>query len=73
MPDKAVDLIDEAAARLRLDVESLPPELTAQDQRIRDLLEQEESAAQRSDYEGGGRASRWSASAWRRNSNRGAE
>ncbi len=52
MPDKAVDLIDEAAARLRLDVESLPPDLTAQDQHIRDLLEQEESAAQRSDYEG---------------------
>ena len=52
MPDKAVDLIDEAAAKLRLDVGSLPPELTVQGQRIRDLQEQEESAAQRSDYEG---------------------
>ena len=55
MPDKAVDLIDEAAAKLRLDVESLPPELIAQEQQIRDLQEQEESAAQRSDYEAAAR------------------
>jgi len=55
MPDKAVDLIDEAAAKLRLDVESLPPELNAKQREIRKLLEEEESAAQRGDYEAAAR------------------
>ena len=55
MPDKAVDLIDEAAAKLRLDVESLPPELNAKQREIRELLEEEESAAQRGDYEAAAR------------------
>ena len=55
MPDKAVDLIDEAAAKLRLDVESLPPELNAKQREIRGLLEEEESAAQRGDYEAAAR------------------
>ena len=55
MPDKAVDLIDEAAAKLRLDVESLPPELNAKQREIRNLLEEEESAAQRGDYESAAR------------------
>ena len=52
---KAVDLIDEAAAKLRLDVESLPPELNAKQREIRKLLEEEESAAQRGDYEAAAR------------------
>ena len=51
LPDKAVDLIDEAAAKLRLDVESLPPELTERQQRISHLEDEEESASQRGDYE----------------------
>ncbi len=51
LPDKAVDLIDEASAKLRLDVESLPPELNAKGQEVRRLREEEESAAQRADYE----------------------
>ncbi len=55
MPDKAVDLIDEAAAKLRLDVESLPPELNAKQREIRNLLEEEESAALRGDYESAAR------------------
>ena len=51
LPDKAVDLIDEAAAKLRLDVESLPPDLNTQSLDLRSMLEKEESAAQRGDYE----------------------
>ena len=51
LPDKAVDLIDEAAAKLRLDVESLPQELNSKAQEARRLREEEDSAAQRADYE----------------------
>ena len=55
LPDKAVDLIDEAAAKLRLDVESLPQELNAKAQEARRLREEEDSAAQREDYEAAAR------------------
>jgi len=51
LPDKAVDLIDEAAAKLRLDVESLPPELTDLERQIKHLQDEEESANQRANYE----------------------
>ncbi len=55
LPDKAVDLIDEASAKLRLDAESLPPELNAKEQEVRRLREEEESTAQRADYEASAR------------------
>ena len=51
LPDKAVDFIDEAASKLRLDAESLPANLKDMEERIRRLVDQEEAAAQRSDYE----------------------
>lgn len=51
LPDKAVDLIDEAAAKLRLDVESLPSSLNDKAQRIRAMNEEQESASQRGEYE----------------------
>ena len=51
LPDKAVDLIDEAAAKLRLDVESLPADLTETEQQIKRLKDEEESSAQRGNYE----------------------
>ena len=51
LPDKAVDLIDEAAAKLRLDVESLPRELNDVEQRVKHLRDEEESSAQRGNYE----------------------
>jgi ATP-dependent Clp protease ATP-binding subunit ClpC len=51
LPDKAVDLIDEAAAKLRLDVESLPPELTELERQIKRLQDEEESSNQRGNYE----------------------
>ena len=51
LPDKAIDLIDEAASKLRIDAESLPPSAQATEERIRHLADQEEAAAQRGDYE----------------------
>jgi ATP-dependent Clp protease ATP-binding subunit ClpC len=55
LPDKAVDLIDEAASKLRLDAESLPMELNELSQRIKYLQDEEESYAQRGDYEAAAR------------------
>ena len=52
LPDKAVDLIDEAASKLRIDSESLPGELMGTERRLQELSNEEEAAAQRSDYEG---------------------
>ncbi len=37
LPDKAIDLIDEAAAKLRLEINSLPEELETVERRIRQL------------------------------------
>jgi ATP-dependent Clp protease ATP-binding subunit ClpC len=51
LPDKAVDLIDEAASKLRIDSESLPKELKDQEGRIRQLQNQEEAASQRAEYQ----------------------
>ncbi len=51
LPDKAVDLIDEAASKLRIDAESLPREIKEQGDRIRQLQNQEEAASQRTEYE----------------------
>ena len=51
LPDKAVDFIDEAASKLRIDEQILPPDLKAREERIRYLSDQEVAAAERSDYE----------------------
>ena len=51
LPDKAVDFIDEAASKLRIDAESLPSGLKEMEEQIRGLSDQEEAAAQRSEYE----------------------
>jgi ATP-dependent Clp protease ATP-binding subunit ClpC len=51
LPDKAVDFIDEAASKLRIDAQSLPSHLKEMETRIRQLADQEEAAAQRSEYE----------------------
>ncbi len=37
LPDKAIDLIDEAASRLRIEIDSLPTELDEVDRKIRQL------------------------------------
>lgn len=51
LPDKAVDLIDEAAAKNRIENESLPPYLKDMQQSLQRLDDEEESASVRSDYE----------------------
>ena len=51
LPDKAIDFIDEAASKLRIDAECLPPGFQELEDRIRQLADQEESAAQRGEYE----------------------
>lgn len=51
LPDKAIDLIDEAASRLRIEIDSVPTEIDTLDRRMRQLeiekqaLKKEEDAA----------------------------
>ncbi len=51
LPDKAIDLIDEAASKLRIDNESEPPAVASLEQRLKQLTSEEEAASQRQDYE----------------------
>nr|MDA8216832.1 AAA family ATPase [Dehalococcoidales bacterium] len=51
LPDKAIDLVDEAAAKVRMDMFSMPPDLKEMDQRLRALRKEEEEAGQTRDYE----------------------
>jgi ATP-dependent Clp protease ATP-binding subunit ClpB len=58
LPDKAIDLIDEAASRLRIEIDSMPYELDVLDRRIRQLeiehlaLKKEKDKASREACEG---------------------
>lgn len=51
LPDKAIDLMDEAAAKLRVALYSLPPELKVMKTEIDRLSAEEEQAGQERDYE----------------------
>ncbi len=51
LPDKAIDLMDEAAAKLRVALYSLPPDLKAMKSEIERLLAEEEQAGLERDYE----------------------
>jgi ATP-dependent Clp protease ATP-binding subunit ClpC len=51
LPDKAIDLMDEAAAKLRVALYSLPPELKAMKTEIDRLAAEEEQAGLERDYE----------------------
>ncbi len=51
LPDKAIDLIDEAAAKLRVALYSLPTELKAMKSEIDRLTKEEEQAGNERDYE----------------------
>ncbi|HKS02798.1 MAG TPA: ATP-dependent Clp protease ATP-binding subunit, partial [Arthrobacter sp.] len=52
LPDKAIDLIDEAGARLRIRRMTAPPELKEMDERISELKMEKESAIDAQDFEG---------------------
>jgi len=51
LPDKAIDLIDEAASKLRIDMESAPEGVKTLDRKMKHLLDEEEAASQRRDYQ----------------------
>ncbi|WP_179389778.1 ATP-dependent Clp protease ATP-binding subunit [Psychromicrobium silvestre] len=52
LPDKAIDLIDEAGARLRIRRMTAPPELKAMDEEIAAVKVQKEAAIDAQDFEG---------------------
>ena len=51
LPDKAVDLIDEAASKLRIDAQMLPAHLKETEHKLRHLESEETAAAEMADYE----------------------
>ena len=51
LPDKAIDLIDEAGARLRLSILSAPPELREFDEKIAGVRASKEAAIENQDFE----------------------
>ncbi len=51
LPDKAIDLIDEAASKIRIDTQSAPPEVKSLEQQLKQLTNEEEAVSQRQDYE----------------------
>ncbi|RJQ44515.1 MAG: AAA family ATPase [Anaerolineaceae bacterium] len=51
LPDKAIDLMDEAAAKLRVALYSLPPDLKALKNKVDKILLEEEQAGVERDYE----------------------
>src|SRR5919206_1869664 len=51
LPDKAIDLIDEASAKLRIDIYSMPQALRQMETLLHSLRRQEEVAVERRDYE----------------------
>ncbi|MCB9148770.1 MAG: AAA family ATPase [Caldilineaceae bacterium] len=51
LPDKAIDLMDEAAAKLRVAIYSMPPLLKQKKAQLNELLEQEEGAWAAREYE----------------------
>jgi ATP-dependent Clp protease ATP-binding subunit ClpC len=51
LPDKAIDLIDEAASRVRLRHSSAPPELKASQKELDEIAKEKEAAVNDQDYE----------------------
>ncbi|MBQ3103773.1 MAG: ATP-dependent Clp protease ATP-binding subunit [Oscillospiraceae bacterium] len=51
LPDKAIDLMDEAASRVRLESEGVSPDIKALEEKIAVLRKDKEAAISRQDYE----------------------
>jgi ATP-dependent Clp protease ATP-binding subunit ClpC len=51
LPDKAIDLIDEAASKLRIEAESAPPQVKSLEQKLKQLSNEEDAASQQQEYE----------------------
>ncbi|MGC1194667.1 MAG: ATP-dependent Clp protease ATP-binding subunit [Candidatus Dormiibacterota bacterium] len=50
-PDKAIDLIDEASARVRMKLTTTPPELRVKQRHVRSLQTRKDEAVEKQDYE----------------------
>ncbi|MFA5843923.1 MAG: ATP-dependent chaperone ClpB [Coriobacteriia bacterium] len=55
LPDKAIDLIDEAASRLRIEIDSMPTEIDVVDRQVRQLKIEEAALAKETDEASGER------------------
>ena len=55
LPDKAIDLIDEAGSKIRLESESAPSEIRAMAAELRQIKADEQAAAERQDFQTGAR------------------
>ncbi len=55
LPDKAIDLIDEAASKRVIANQSMPSDVADLEQRVTELDDQQQAAAQREDYEAAAR------------------
>jgi ATP-dependent Clp protease ATP-binding subunit ClpC len=51
LPDKAIDVLDEAGARSRLSMSVVPPDLRAMEKKIEELAKEKESAIQAQEFE----------------------
>ncbi|MDY6843078.1 MAG: ATP-dependent Clp protease ATP-binding subunit [Thermodesulfobacteriota bacterium] len=51
LPDKAIDLIDEAASRVRIQASTLPPEMTVWEEQIMNIREQIQKVVARQEFE----------------------
>lgn len=51
LPDKAIDLVDETAAKIKLETTAPSPEIRDLEEELRALMEEEEEAARQQDYE----------------------
>ncbi|MGB4592529.1 MAG: ATP-dependent chaperone ClpB [Coriobacteriia bacterium] len=49
LPDKAIDLVDEAASRLRMEIDSMPTEIDVLDRRLRQLQIEEQALQKETD------------------------
>jgi ATP-dependent Clp protease ATP-binding subunit ClpC len=54
LPDKAIDLIDEAGSRVRLMSSQLPPAAKELDQELREILKKKDEAVRNQDFEAAG-------------------
>src|SRR5512140_2711129 len=51
LPDKAIDVLDEAGARARLSMSVIPPDLRVMEKKIEELAKEKESAIQAQEFE----------------------
>ena len=64
LPDKAIDLVDEAAAGLRMEIDSLPAEIDEIERRIVQLEIERQALRKESDAHSQGTARRKSKRSW---------